>query len=167
MSSFAIFKKKISNPISYRAFLLAKLPLVYFTGIRIEGLTEQQAVTSVKYSWLNQNPFRSLYFAVMSMAAELSTGVLGMGNIFQQPVSMLIVKSEAVYHKKALGKIRFTCDDGDAIRQTIETAKTTGDGQSIRCYSVATNTTGEIVAEFWFTWSFRVRREKEAGGGRL
>lgn len=101
------------------------------------------------------------------MAAELSTGVLGMGNIFQQPVSMLIVKSEAVYHKKALGKIRFTCDDGDAIRQTIETAKTTGDGQSIRCYSVATNTTGEIVAEFWFTWSFRVRREKEAGGGRL
>jgi hypothetical protein len=156
-TGFANFKKKITNPIAYRAFLLAKLPLVYFTGIKVESLNEQQSITSVSYSWLNQNPFRSIYFAVMNMAAELSTGVLCMGNIYQQPISMLIVKSEAVYQKKAVGKIRFVCNDGNAVAATVEAAKTTGEAQSIRCYSVAENKDGEIVAEFWFTWSLKKR----------
>lgn len=94
------------------------------------------------------------------MAAELSTGVLCMGNIFeQQPaVSMLVVKTEAVYHKKGVGNILFTCNDGNAILETINKAKAAGEATSIRCNSVAKNDSGDIIAEFWITWSFRARR---------
>src|SRR5215213_1155443 len=100
---FAGFRKKILHPVSFRFFLLGKLPLVYFTGIRIISLTEDACTTTARYSWLNQNPFRSMYFAVMQMAAELSTGVLCMGSIYRQhpAVSMLVVKTEGIYHKKA------------------------------------------------------------------
>lgn len=162
MNGFAGFRDKIMNPVYYRLFLLKKLPLVYFTGIRIKMLSEDSCTTAVKYGWLNQNPFRSMYFAVMQMAAELSTGVLCMGNIYgQQPaLSMLVVKTEGVYHRKALGTIRFTCNDGRAIKETIGKAKTTGEGQPVTCYSVATNETGEVVAEFWITWSLKVRGKK-------
>ncbi len=148
------------NPVSYRLFLLGKLPLVYFTGIRIKMLSETSCTTMAKHGWLNQNPFRSMYFAVMQMAAELSTGVLCMANIYGQSpaVSMLVVKTEGVYHKKAVGKVHFTCNDGMLIKEVIERTKTTGEGFPVRCYSVATNDAGEVVAEFWITWSLKARR---------
>jgi len=156
---FAKFRSKIMNPVAYRMFLLTKLPLVYFTGIRIVALSEQSCTTTASYKWLNQNPFRSMYFAVMQMAAELSTGVLSMANIFEQhpAVSMLVVKTEGVYHKKAIGKVSFTCNDGKMVSEVIEQTKKTGERCSVKCYSVATNAEGETIAEFWITWSFKRR----------
>jgi hypothetical protein len=156
---FANFRKRILNPVSYRLFLLTRLPLVYFTGIKITQFDETHCTTTATYKWLNQNPFRSMYFAVMNMAAELSTGVLCMGNIYQQSpaVSMLVTKTEAVYHKKAIGKISFTCNDGVAITEVVQTTKSTGEGSSIKCYSIATNEAGELVGEFWITWSLKAR----------
>jgi hypothetical protein len=162
-AGFANFSRKISDPVYYRLFLLKKLPLVYFTGIRIKQLNETSCTTTARYSWLNQNPFHSLYFAVMQMAAELSTGVLCMGNIYNQTpaVSMLVVKTEGVYHKKATGKIRFTCNDGNVIADAVQQAKANAGGYPVRCYSVAVNEAGEIVAEFWITWSLKIRGTKQ------
>jgi hypothetical protein len=150
------------NPVFFRMFLLKRLPLVYFTGIRISSLDDRSCTTTARYSWLNQNPFRSMYFAVMQMAAELSTGVLCMGNTYrQQPaVSMLVVKTEGVYHKKATGKVRFTCNDATLINEATHNTITTGEGVPVRCYSVATNEAGEVIAEFWITWSLKVKRGK-------
>ncbi len=101
-----------------------------------------------------------MYFAVMQMAAELSTGVLCMGNIYEQDpaVSMLVIKTEGVYHKKATGKVSFTCNDGTMISEIVERTKVTGDGYPVKCYSVATNTDGETIAEFWITWSLKRRK---------
>jgi hypothetical protein len=156
---FAKFRSKIMNPVAYRLFLLSRLPLVYFTGIRISSLTGATCITTARHGWLNQNPFRSMYFAVMNMAAELSTGVLCMANIYeQQPaISMLVVKTEGAYYKKAVGKISFTCNDGAMIAETVDKAKAGGEGQPVKCHSVATNEAGEVVAEFWITWSMRVK----------
>jgi len=158
-TGFAKFRSKITNPVSYRLFLLARLPLVYFTGIKIKTLDEDGCTTVAKYSWLNQNPFRSMYFAVMNMAAELSTGVLCMGNIYEQKpaVSMLVVRTEAEYYKKATGKISFTCNDGSLIAATIGQAKETGEPYTIKCTSTAINEAGETVAMFWITWSIRAK----------
>jgi hypothetical protein len=137
--------------------------LVYFTGIQIKELNEEYCTTTAKYSWLNQNPFRSMYFAVMQMAAELSTGILCSGNIYERKpaVSMLVVKTEGVYFKKAIGKVSFTCRDGAVIADIVEKAVSTAESQDVKCYSVATNEVGEVVAEFWITWSFKARGKKQ------
>lgn len=159
---FAKFRSRILNPVSYRLFLLSKLPMVWIAGIKLINLSTETCVTAVKYGWINQNPFRSMYFAVMQMAAELSTGALCMAHIYQSdpPVSMLVVKTEGVYHKKAVGKIRFTCNDGDLIATTIKTMLSTAEAQQVRCYSVALNELGENVAEFWITWSLKGRASR-------
>lgn len=149
------------NPVSFRLFLLARLPLVYFTGIRIVSVSESACTTSARYSWLNQNPFRSMYFAVMQMAAELSTGTLCMGHTHQhQPsISMLVVKTEGVYHKKATGLVHFTCHDGEAIAAAVAQAGDGTEGIPVRCYSVARDKAGEVLAEFWITWSLKKRKQ--------
>ena len=159
---FAKFRSRIMNPVSFRLFLLSKLPLVWIAGIKVRSLTPGACVTGVKYGWINQNPFRSMYFAVMQMAAELSTGALCMAHIYESdpPVSMLVVKTEGVYHKKAIGKIRFTCSDGDRIASSIKTMLSSGEAQQVRCYSVAENEFGENVAEFWITWSLKGKGDR-------
>ena len=57
----------------------------------------EKCITSVPYKWLTQNPFRSTYFASLAMAAEMSTGILALSNVYKRnpPFSMLVIKMEA------------------------------------------------------------------------
>ena len=151
------FIQLMKHPVKFRMFLFTKLPAAFFSGVRIKELDEKHCVTSVPFKWLTQNPFKSTYFASLSMAAEMSTGVLGLIHIYKRnpAVSMLVVKMESNYFKKAVDKTFFTCEDGDAILKTIEESITTGEGKTITVKSVGKNEAGEVVAEFFVTWSFK------------
>lgn len=139
--------------------MLAKLPAAFFTGMKIISFSDREAIVCIKQKWFNKNPFGSIYFAVLTMAAEMSTGVLCMGNIYKRKpaVSMLVVKTETSFYKKATGKILFTCSDGVEISAVVEEAIITGESRSITCRSVGTNKAGEMVAEIFCTWSFKAR----------
>jgi hypothetical protein len=156
------FIQLMKHPVKFRMFLFSKLPSAFFSGVRIREIDETKCITSVPYKWFSQNPFRSTYFACLAMAAEMSTGVLGLLHIHQKKpaVSMLVVKLEADYFKKAVGRTRFTCQDGQQIKATIEKAVATGEGQTWRAKSVGTNEQGEAVAEFFITWSFKARTNR-------
>jgi Domain of unknown function (DUF4442) len=153
------FVRLVKHPLKFRLFLLMKLPAAFFSGVRVREMDEQRAVVSVPFKWLTQNPFRSTYFASLSMAAEMSTGVLALAEIHKrQPgVSMLVVKVESEYFKKATDRSSFVCEDGPLFRQAIEESIATGEAREVRAHSVGTNKAGEKVAEFWITWSFKVR----------
>lgn len=137
--------------------MLSKLPMGFMSGIKIIRLTHQDAIVGVRFKWMNQNPFKSIYFAVLSMAAELSTGVLAYGQIYKRNpnVSMLVVKLEAEFYKKAVGEILFTCVDGDKIAASIEACIQSNQARSLECVSIGRNSLGEEVAKFIFTWSFK------------
>ncbi len=155
--AFHQFQQQITNPLKFRFFLLQKLPAAFFAGLRIHAMDEKHTVITVRHKWYNQNPFRSMYFAVQSMAAEMSTGLLSWGNIYQRnpSVSMLVVGVEAKFIKKITGKAYFTCEDGEMIATAVEETIAAKEPRTIRCRSVGTNTEGEIVAEFFITWSFK------------
>jgi hypothetical protein len=155
------FIRLLNNPFKFRLYLFAQIPSAFFSGIRIREIDETHSVVTVPYKWFSKNPFRSTYFACLSMAAEMSTGALAMSHVYkrQPPISMLVIAMEANYFKKATGITRFLCSDGLAIKAAIEQAVTTGDGQLIKARSVGTNTAGETVAEFFITWSFRAKRK--------
>jgi hypothetical protein len=158
--AFSQFSKQILNPLKFRLFMLQRLPSALFAGLRIKAFDEQKAVVTVKYKWFTQNPFRSMYFAVQSMAAEMSTGLLASGQIYQRNprVSMLVVGLEAKFIKKAIDTISFTCTDGEAIGAIVEESIATGESRTIICKSTGTNMAGEIVSEFWITWSFKASK---------
>ena len=156
---FSAFQKIILHPFKFGFFLFKKLPAAWIAGLRMKKFEAEECVVIVRHQWLNQNPFQSMYFAVQSMAAEMTTGMLAFGQIYQRnpSVSMLVVGMQSKFHKKATGHITFTCTDGILIANTIEEALSTGQGHSITCYSIGKNKEGEIVSEFWFTWSFKAK----------
>jgi hypothetical protein len=153
--------KLLLHPLKFRLFLLSKLPSAYFAGVRIRAASEEAVSVSIPYKWFSTNPFRSTYFACLAMAAEMSTGALGMMHLHKRVpgVSMLVVKVEGDYFKKATGRTLFTCVDGLLIRQTIEDAVSSGQPRSIRARSLGKNEQGEDVAEFFITWSFKARSQ--------
>jgi hypothetical protein len=149
-----------NSPFKFRLFLLTKLPAAFIAGLRIQRCDEEACTVSVPFKWLTQNPFRSTYFACLSMAAEMSTGALAMANIYKRKpaASMLIKNVESNYHKKATEKIFFTCKEGLVMKDAINTAYTSASPQIIRVKSEGYNRQNELVAEFWFTWSFKVKQ---------
>ena len=154
------FIQLIQHPVKFRMFLFSKLPAAFFSGVSVQAIDETKAVVTVPYKWFSQNPFKSTYFACLAMAAEMSTGLLAMMYTHQSnpPISMLVVGLEATYFKKATGITAFTCIDGIAINNTIQDAVSTGEGRVIKAKSVGVNKEGELVAEFFITWSFKAKK---------
>jgi hypothetical protein len=158
-SGAAGFFRFIRHPLKSRLFLLANLPSAFFSGLRISRADEDHCAVTIPYKWFTRNPFRSTYFACLSMAAEMSTGVLAMAQLYKTdpPVSMLVVRTEAIYSKKATGRTTFLCTDGPAIREAIRLARSTGEAATIKARSAGTNANGELVAEFFISWSFKAK----------
>ncbi len=147
------------TPRKLNAFTLFKLPSAYFCGVRTKYLDDKKCVVSVKYRWINQNPFRSMFWAVQGMAAELSTGALMIDKIefSGKKISMLVTSNTATFTKKATGRITFTCYDGHLIDDCLRQAIETGEGQTVKLRSVGLNSEGVEVSSFVFEWSVKVK----------
>lgn len=141
----------------FRLYLLYKLPAAFFSGIRIREITPERSIVSVPFKWLTQNPFRSTYFASLAMAAEMSTGVLAMANVYNRKpvISMLVTKMEANFFKKAKRVSFFTCEQGLEIANAINAAATNRESKAVTIKSTGRNKNNELIAEFFFTWSFK------------
>lgn len=153
------FLQLINNPIKIRLYLLAKLPSAFFSGVRVLVADEKKCVVTVPYKWFSKNPFKSTYFACLSMAAELSTGVLALAHIYKRnpAVSMLVLKVTGNFSKKATGKTVFTCEDGLQFQQIIEDAMASGEAKTFTAKTYGRNAANELVAEFDITWSFKAK----------
>ncbi len=147
------------SPAKINTFLLFKLPAAYFTGVRVKSISETSCITSVKHRWINQNPFKSMFWAVQGMAAELSTGALVMSNIKDsgKSISMLVANNRASFRKKARGRIIFTCNDGALIKEAIRTTLVTGEGQTCWMKSEGRDAHGDVVSKFEFEWTVKAK----------
>ncbi|WP_272148716.1 DUF4442 domain-containing protein [Tenacibaculum aiptasiae] len=147
------------TPRKINFFTLFKLPSAYLCGIRVKSISNEKSLVGVKHKWINQNPFKSMFWAVQGMAAELSTGILVMQAIDNsgKKVSMLVTNMNATFTKKATGKIRFECNDGLAIEKAIQKSVETGEGQTVLVTSEGINKEGISVSKFEFEWSLKVK----------
>ena len=147
------------NTGKFNSFLFFKLPSAWWCGVRLTELAEDHAIASVRHRWVNQNPFKSMFWAVQGMAAELATGALVMQEIQKsgRPVSMLVLNNKADFQKKARGRISFRCEDGPQLKEALERALDSGEGHTVWMRSVGTNENGEVVSEFHFEWTLKVK----------
>ena len=153
------FLRQTNSPWRMRLFLFWKLPAAWFMGIRVRSCQPESAVTSLPYSWRAQNPFRSTYFAAQCAAAELSTGLLALLALQEQPpVSMLVTNIEASFLKKADQTLLFTCAEGAELSNAIARTLENGEAQVYRASSVGRLPDGAVAVQVWVTWSFKRKK---------
>jgi hypothetical protein len=153
--------KRVTNSTLFAFFLFAKLPMGWIAGIRVRSLTQKECITSVPYKRLNKNPFKSIYFAVQSMAAELSTASPALLAIegHQPSIAFIIVDMKATFLKKATDKVYFTCEEGQKAFDAVEKCINSNDSAEATFKTVGKMNDGTIVSEFEFTWSFKQRKK--------
>ena len=147
------------TPRKVNLFMLFKLPSAYFCGVRVRSISEETAVVRVSHRWINQNPFKSLYWAVQGMASEFASGILVMQEIkrAKRDISMLVTHQEGRFTKKATGTIVFECADGPLIREAIEKSVATGEGQVLHSKTKGIDAHGDVVSEFVYEWSIKAK----------
>ncbi len=151
---------RLRKPFAFKFYQLLKLPTAWFWGLKIVEADEDRCTIGLPYGWFTKNPFRSTYFAAQVGAGEMSTGLLGLALIDDgPPVSMLVTEVRAEFLKKATDLTLFTCADGQKVRETIQTAIESGDGQTITMISEGrSRSSGELVARVFITWSFKKKK---------
>ena len=153
------FKQKMLNPFFFKLFLLLKLPMAFLAGLKLKELTDEHAVVLMKYKYLNKNPFGYIYFACLSMAGQLASGMLAASIAYKSnpKISMLVVGVKINFTKKAVGTILFECNQGKEILATIQKSIDTGEGETIEALTIARDEKGDVIAEFLIQWSFKVK----------
>ena len=141
-------------------YMLFKLPSAFFCGVRVVVLSNTEAVVKVKHRWINQNPFKSLYWAVQGMASEFASGILVIQEIRKsnRKISMLVTHQEGRFIKKATGKILFSCADGTLIQEAIQKTIATGKGQVFKLKTDGVDASGDLVSQFVYEWSIKVKQ---------
>lgn len=154
-------QKSFKNKLKFRMALFNILPMGWLSGMRITELNEELCSVTVPYKRWNKNPFRSTFWAVLGMAAEMSSGaLLVMYTNKQKPsIAMLVADCKGEFHKKATDVTTFTCKDGLKIKAAILETMETGEGVLIPCEMEGLNKAGELVAKFSFTWSVKARKK--------
>lgn len=156
-------KKLLTSKWRLRLYFLKSLPLAFIAGLQVEQLNDKQVSVSVPFNYINKNPFKSMYFASLSMAAELSTAIISLMAVSQAPVpvSMLVTNMQAQFLKKAKTKITFTCYDLEPIFDTVHQAVETGQGRTVTVKTTGIDRQGQVVAQFNITWSFKPKKSNK------
>ena len=152
-------QEQMLSPFKFGVYKLFKLPMAFLAGISVKELTEESSISTVRYKYLNTNPFKSMYFAVLAMTAELSTGALAFFSMakYDESIAVLVVSSKGTFLKKAVGEIRFECKNGLDFKNKLKECVETKEAGTVTAKSTGYNSNDEIVCEYEFTWSFKVR----------
>jgi len=141
-----------------KLYFLKNLPSAWWWGFRVKSASAERTEVTIPFNWRTQNPFKSIYFAALAGAGELSTGVMAnLARMSGGNVSMLVLEQRAEFLKKANATITFTCEDGAKVFETVSLAAATQQPQTLTMLGTGRNPQGEVVAKVYITWTFKLR----------
>ena len=91
------------TPWGINIFTFFNLPSAWWSGVRVAKITSEICEVKVRLLWINKNPFKSTFWAVLGMAAEMNGAALILQYTYGHTpsISTLPVKCEAEFIKKA------------------------------------------------------------------
>lgn len=147
---------KLKKPFYFNLFLWLKLPTCFFWRLKLKELSEEYCSIVIPFKRRTKNPFKSIYFAALAGAAELSTGLIWVNLLgFKAPYSILVKGCQLNFIKKSTTAITFTCSDGREARNAVQQLQQSGDIVELSMTAVGKNEDDVIVAEMVFHWTVK------------
>ncbi len=147
--------QKLSSRWKFRLWMARSLPMGLLSGMYIQSLDEQVCVVVLKERWWIRNPFGSVFWAVMGMAAELSSGALVFAHARGKGVKFILVGVEGEFFKKVKGKSYYFCETGSDVLRSIEQIVNPNETSVVILPVTARDEAGQLLAEFKFRWQLK------------
>jgi hypothetical protein len=125
------------------------------SGMVINTLDEKGCQVVLNERWWIRNPFGSVFWAVMGMAAELSTGALVFAYAAPLGFQFILTGMEAKFYKKVKGKSYYFCHAGSEVLRGLDNIWNTNDSCIVLLPVTARDADGQTLAEFVFEWQLR------------
>lgn len=148
--------KTLLHPLKLRLWMMKNLPMGLASGMIVDHLDEKSCRVVLKDRFWIHNPFGSVFWAVMGMAAEISTGSLLYGWCSRGKIKFILVNVKGSFIKKARGKTFYFCQSGQEVLRSIESLVNPGDKCIVEMPVIAHDQAGQTVAEYQFTWSLKI-----------
>jgi Domain of unknown function (DUF4442) len=147
--------KNFTTPWKLRLWMVRNLPMGMLSGMYIQKLDQEECVVVLKDRWWIRNPYGSVFWAVMGMAAELSTGALVYAISHGSGVRFILVGMEGQFFKKVKGKSYYFCQTGSEVQRSLEQLSSPNETSDIILPVTARDEAGQLLAEFKFRWQLR------------
>ena len=138
-----------------RLWMMKRLPMGMISGMKIESLDENGCTVVLKDRFWIRNPFGSVFWAVMGMAAELSTGALVYAYVSGSNIKYILTGVKGEFLKKVRGKSFYFCPSGQEVERQLRALSGPGETYTIALPVTAHDQAGQLVASFEFYWQLK------------
>ena len=154
-----IFSPETITTWKMRLFGLTRIPLIFFCRPRVVSITDTSLEVKIKLNRRTRNHLHSMYFGVLSVGADVTSGFLAMKLIRSNSSSISIIFKDfhADFLRRAEGDVHFYCDEGLAMQALVLKAEETGERQNLPIHITATvpSISADPVANFILTLSIK------------
>lgn len=146
-----------------RLFGLTKIPLLFLAAPKVLQLSDERCAVQIPLNKLTKNHLGSMYFGVLSMGADCAGGMLAMHHIRKsgKKVSLVFKDFHADFLKRPEEAVIFTCDDGAAVKDLVDSVIKTGERQTIPLNIsawIVSKPNTDPVAKFTLSLSLKLAR---------
>ena len=152
-------KLSLFNRMRFMIYLLGKLkiPMIGYVSPSLIELTDEKATVKIKLRRRTKNHLRSMYFGALAIGADLVGGIHAFyyAEKTNAKISFAFKDLKADFLMRAESDVLFTTKDGLIIQEAMQKALSENTRINQPVTIKAFNTSGEKVAEFVVTASFK------------
>ncbi len=142
------------------AWSLAKVPLLFAARPVVLESTDARVVVRISLRRKTKNHLGSMYFGALCIGADVAGGLAAMRTIERSGGGMSLIFKDltARFLRRPEADVHFTCENGEAIRELVALARSSGDREEMTVRVVATVpsiSATEPVADFALTLSIK------------
>ena len=157
-----LLPEKYRDTALLRLFGLTKIPLLWFIKPSVVKMDDEICMIKVPLNRKTKNHLNSMYFGVLSAAADCAGGLTAMKHIMNsgKKISLAFKDFHADFYKRAEGDTLFTNTQGTEIAKFVEDVISSGERMNMPVKVIATVPSkfgDEPVAEFTLTLSLKLK----------
>jgi len=153
-----LIPRSLQATLFVRGFGLAKVPLMFLVAPVVEELDDTRCVVRIPLNFLTKNHLHSMYLGVLAVGADVTGGLMAT-DALQGPgakMNVLFKEMHAEFLRRPTAAVRFTCEDGAAIRAAIARGRESGERENVPV-RVSATVGDEEVARFEMTLTAKRR----------
>ena len=140
-------------------FGITKVPMIWYCRPKVIEHTDEKIEIKIPLKRKTKNHLGSMYFGVLAVGADITGGFLAMDPIQEsgRKINLIFKDFKADFLKRPEGDVHFTCNDGLAVKELIDTVSKSSDRHNFKLSIEATvpSISSEVVAKFELTLSLK------------